>query len=226
MDNYVHDNNNPNVPAAGTAAAGPVGTGMSISGGRDDTITGNTFVNNGAWGVILVPYPDNGGPCTGGTGNIVSGAPCLYDEYGDAVLDNTFTNNGRFGNPTNGDFAVTNLEPDPTNCFAGNVDTSGKLTSAPSYAETLYPTCNGQTVPPTVLNPESALFTAEVACDSQISFGNAISVPCLPTDHYPRRTQVVMHPLPTRQLPAMPNPCRGVPANPWCPASTQGTRTP
>jgi hypothetical protein len=29
-----------------------------------------------------------------------------------------------------------------------------------------------------------------------------------------------MHPLPTTsQLPTMPNPCAGVPANPWCTAS-------
>jgi hypothetical protein len=26
-----------------------------------------------------------------------------------------------------------------------------------------------------------------------------------------------MHPLP-KNLPTMPNPCKGVPANPWCPA--------
>ena len=31
MHNYVHDNNNPNVPSAGAAAAGPVGTGMSVT---------------------------------------------------------------------------------------------------------------------------------------------------------------------------------------------------
>ncbi len=37
MHNYVHDNNNPNVPSAGSAAAGPVGTGMSVSGARNDT---------------------------------------------------------------------------------------------------------------------------------------------------------------------------------------------
>ncbi|MBV8220512.1 MAG: hypothetical protein JO325_18765, partial [Solirubrobacterales bacterium] len=42
--NYVHDNNNPDVPSAGAAAAGPVGTGMSISGGRNDTIMDNRFV--------------------------------------------------------------------------------------------------------------------------------------------------------------------------------------
>ena len=42
--NYVHDNNNPDVPSAGAAAAGPVGTGMTISGGRNDTIMDNRFV--------------------------------------------------------------------------------------------------------------------------------------------------------------------------------------
>jgi hypothetical protein len=60
MDNYVHDNNNPNVPYSGSAGAGPVGTGMSVSGGRNDTIINNRFVNNEAWGVIFVPYPDKG----------------------------------------------------------------------------------------------------------------------------------------------------------------------
>ena len=67
IHNYVHDNNNPNVPALGSAAAGPVGTGMSLSGARNDTIMDNVFENNGAWGTILVPYPDSGPPCTGGT---------------------------------------------------------------------------------------------------------------------------------------------------------------
>ncbi|MHB8451595.1 MAG: hypothetical protein ACYDAQ_14300, partial [Mycobacteriales bacterium] len=55
MHNYVHDNNNPNVPAAGSAAAGPVGTGMSLSGARNDTVMDNVFENNGAWGTIFVP---------------------------------------------------------------------------------------------------------------------------------------------------------------------------
>ena len=38
--NYVHDNNNPNVPAAGSAAQGPVGTGMSVSGAQQRHIDG------------------------------------------------------------------------------------------------------------------------------------------------------------------------------------------
>jgi hypothetical protein len=216
MNNYVHDNNNANVPSSGSAAAGPVGTGMSVSGGRDDTIVNNRFVNNGAWGVIFVPYPDSGSPCTGGT---QSGAACLYDEWGDALQHNTFSGNGSFGNPTNGDFALTNAEPGPTNCLSGNVDTGGTFTTTPSNAEQMYPSCNGQTVPPSDSNPQSAQFTEEVACDSQIYLALSLQPPCLPTDSYPRRTQVVMPALPpASKLPTMANPCARVPANPWCPA--------
>jgi hypothetical protein len=64
------------------------------------------------------------------------------------------TNNGGYGNPTNGDFAVTNVgQPpqqieEPTDCFAGNQDTSGTLTSSPSNAEQMWPICNGKDAPP------------------------------------------------------------------------------
>ncbi len=66
-------------------------------------------------------------------------------------------------------------------------------------------------------------FLDEVLCDSQVKdppFG------CQPGDHYPRRTKVVMHPLPpASKLPTMPNPCAGVPANPWCPAKHRRAST-
>jgi hypothetical protein len=39
----------------------------------------------------------------------------------------------------------------------------------------------------------------------------------LATDKYPQLTGVIVHPLPSN-LPTMPNPCVGVPANAWCPA--------
>ena len=210
--NYVHDNNNPNVPAAGSAAAGPVGTGMSLSGARNDTIVGNVFANNGAWGTILVPYPDNGAPCTGGT---LTPAACMFDEYGDAVIGNTYVHNGFFGNPTNGDIAAANLEPGPTDCFSGNTEKGGgAVSTSPPAAQMLYPTCNGSTTLPDLNAP----FVDEVACDSQvISIGPLPGgTLCLPGSNYPRATSVVMHPLP-RGLATMPNPCAGVPANPWCP---------
>jgi hypothetical protein len=213
MDNYVHDNNNPNVPSSGLASGGRVGTGISISGGRNDTVMNNRFERNGAWGTIFVPFPDSGPPCTGGT---QTQAACVYDEWSDALIGNTYGGNGFFRNPTNGDFGFSNTEPGPTSCFAGNTEEGGgSVKSTPSNAEQLYSTCNGQTVLPSDLNPQSLQFTAEVACDSQASVPPVGQVPCATTDHYPRRTTVVMHPLPPN-LATMPNPCAGVPANPWC----------
>ncbi len=209
MHNYVHDNNNPNIPSAGAAAAGPVGTGVSVSGGRDDTIIDNRFVNNGAWGVILVAYPDQGPPCTGGTPNfpLLGAGSCLYDDWGNALIDNKFAHNGWFGNPTNGDFAQLNLESGhPTDCYNGNTEQGGgSVTSSPAGLQQLHPTCDGS-LAPAQLGP----FLGEVYCDSQLDTSL-----CLPTDHYPRRTRVVMHPLP-KHLATMPNPCNGVPSNPWC----------
>jgi hypothetical protein len=172
--------------------------------------------------VIFVPYPDSGPPCTGGTD---TGAACLYDEWGDALLNNTFTNNGGYGNQTNGDFAMTNFEPGPTDCLSGNVDTGGTFTSTPSNAEQMYPQCNGQTVPPSQTNPQSAVFTNEVLCDSQISLAAGAQPPCSPTDSYPRQTKIVMPSLPpASKLPTMGNPCSGVPKNPWCPGHAKHKR--
>ena len=213
IDNYVHDNNNPDVPTAGSAAAGPVGTGISLSGARNDTVMDNVFANNGAWGTILVPYPDSGPPCSGGTD--LPGL-CLFDEYGDAVIGNTYSHNGFFKNPTNGDIGAVNLELSPPSCFGGNHELGGgSVSTSPPLLQSLFPSCSGLPLPD--LN---ALFLAEVACDAQsISIGPIpASAACLPGTHYPRRTQVVMHPLPSN-LPTMPDPCTGVPANPWCPAA-------
>jgi hypothetical protein len=211
MNNYVHDNNNPNVPRAGSAAAGPVGTGMSVSGGNNDTIMNNRFVNNDAWGFILVPYPDSTTqPCYGGT---QTGAVCLFDEHGDAVLNNTFSHNGGYGNATNGDIGFANTEPGPTNCFSGNSDPAG-LTTSPPALETTYPTCNGQTVPPNT-NPA---FVQQVACDSQaISFGALTGGQTCPPvgSHYPRHGPGQRMPgLPA--LPTMPHVCSSISTDPWC----------
>jgi hypothetical protein len=219
MDNYVHDNNNPNVPSAGAAAAGPVGTGMSVSGGRDDTIMNNRFVNNGAWGVIFVPYPDSEtpppqvtAPCAGGVGG--PGNVCSYDDWGNALIGNTFTNDGFFGNQTNGDFAESTTTPGhPINCYSGNVDTGGAVTSSPAGLQQTNSTCGQTAVAP---DPNSS-FVSQVSCDSQF-FG--AGSPCPPGASYPRRSAVIMHPLPAG-LPSMPDPCSGVPANPWCNGQVQ-----
>jgi hypothetical protein len=210
MHNYVHDNNNLRVPSAGGAAAGPVGTGISISGGRNDTVMDNRFVNNNAWGAIIVNFPDNGPPCRGGTKNspILGKGSCLYDEWGDHVIGNTFTHNGGYGNPTNGEFEQLNFEKHPSDCFSGNTDTSGSLTPVSAQLEQKYPVCTASAVAPNLNVP----FLNEVLCDSLI---NVPPFGCQKGDHYPHRTRVIMHPLP-KGLPTMPNPCVGVPSNPWC----------
>ena len=211
IHNYVHDNNDPDVPTAGSAAAGPVGTGISIAGGRDDTVMDNLITGNKAWGSYFAPYPDSGPPCTGGQGGAAPGATCWYDDWGNALLGNTFSGNGGYGNPTNGDFAeITTFPGHPINCYKGNTDTSGPLTSSPSNLQQTNSDC-GQTASSPDPNPT---FTNQVLCDSQIVAGS----PCVGAS-YPRRATVVMHPLPSvSQLPSMPNPCAGVPHNPWCPA--------
>jgi hypothetical protein len=216
MDNDVHDNNNPNVPAAGNAAAGPVGTGMSLSGARNDTVMDNTFANNGAWGNIVVPYPDTGPPCTGGQPNndLLGSGSCLFDEYGDAIIDNKYENDGFFGNLTNGDFDQVNINGgEATDCFSGNtVEGGGSLSPDAAALQSEFPKCTGADVPPTLVS--HAAFLAEVACDAQETIG-ALGEPCLPTDSYPRESKIVMHPLPAN-LPTMPDACAGVPVNPWC----------
>ncbi len=209
MHNYSHDNNNPNVPRAGTASAGPVGTGMTLSGGRNDTVMDNTFSNNGAWGILFVPFPDANKPslnqsCSG-TGGIENGAfGCVYDPMNDALLHNTFTNDGYFGNPGNADFGQIVLNAgQPQNCYSGNVAPNG---SAPANLEQLQPTCGAIT---TTANTGGPLL-AQVLCDTGFSR-------CPAGASYPQVTGVVVHPVP-KDLPTMPNPCLGVPQNAWCPA--------
>jgi hypothetical protein len=214
MHNYVHDNNNPQVPGRGAASAGPVGTGMSIAGGRFDTVMHNRFVDNGAWGVLLVPYPDDETPppgqhCQGGTSDTILasfGFTCTFDDWGNQIFDNKFSNNGFFGNPTNGDIGeLTLVNGQPINCYRGNTTPDG---TSPPLVQTTNTNC-GQIG----LGNNNLPLLAETGCDTQLA-----EQLCLPTDNYPRGTKVIMHPLPTKRLPTMPNPCNGVPRNPWCTA--------
>jgi hypothetical protein len=230
LENSVFNaNNNPNVPEAGTAAGGPTGTGMTLSGGRNDTVMNNTFSNNNAWGLLLVPYPDSSTPeygqsCTK-TGGIESALfGCVYDPMNDAVLNNTFTSNGSFGNPSNGDLGQLDLNGNqPSNCFVGNKDAGAKgLTQAGQQLQSTFKTCGVNRSAPSA--PLSLL--GQVLCDT--GFGG-----CSKTSNYPKPTGVKLTTLPgntlgsttsstllantsTTALPTMPNPCQGVPDSLWC----------
>ncbi len=213
MHNNVHDNNNPNTPQAGSAAAGPIGTGMTVSGARNDTVMDNTFANNGAWGVLFVPYPDSGKPVQGqtckGTGGFpTAGFGCVYDPEGNALVHNTFVHDGFFGNPSNSDFGQITLDAGiPSNCYKGNV---APLGSAPAGLEQSQPVCGVKTKAGNTGGP----LLEQVLCDT--GFGT-----CPAGAHYPPTTGVQLERFP-QGLPTMPDPCRGVPANPWCKSAKGG----
>jgi hypothetical protein len=207
MHNNVHDNNNANVPRTGNASEGPTGTGMTISGGRNDTVMDNTFANNGAWGVVFLPFPDPGTPSldqtcsgTGGVQNAAFG--CVYEAQGNALLHNTFSHNGFFGNPSNADYAQLLLNAGtPQNCFRDNTAPTG---SAPAGLEQSQPKCG----PITAAANTDAELLGQLLCDTGVGS-------CPPGSNYPKTTGVVMQPLP-KNLKSMPNPCKGVPNNAWC----------
>jgi hypothetical protein len=214
--NSVHDNNNPNVPTTGSAEAAPTGAGVVIAGGRNNTVTGNHIYNNGAWGVLLVPYPDTSTPppvahCEGGVGTTFEGkAACYFDDWGNEVTKNTLTNNGFFANQANVDLAeISNLE-NPGNCWHGNEDTSGTVTSEPKAIQS--PPHSECGIPDTGESLASPL-GAQVACDTGF-FGEC---PSSAVAKYPKQEKVVLQALPAQAT--MPNPCVNVPRMQWCPAN-------
>ncbi|MGH3560500.1 MAG: hypothetical protein ACRDTN_01495, partial [Mycobacterium sp.] len=111
----------------------------------------------------------------------------------------------------------------PGNCWHGNVDpsgkavnathfqlgTAGKVTTAPPFLQFFHGTCG-------IPNAGAGIISVlglEAICNTEV-FGNC---PTTPYTNYPRTTQVQMMPLPAQ--PSMPDPCQGVPQNPWCPTN-------
>ncbi|MDQ6811228.1 MAG: hypothetical protein M3Z95_04965, partial [Actinomycetota bacterium] len=215
--NKVHDNNNPNVPTTGAAEAGPVGSGVVIAGGRNDTVSGNAVYNNGAWGVLLAPYPDTETPpavahCEGGTEVTIEGKHvCYYDDFGNEVTANTLTHNGFFGNQSNVDLAELSSPELVGNCWHGNVDTEGPVTSEPKEIQSPPHSECGK---PDSGEPLSSSLGAQVSCDSQF-FKEVAACPAGTVANYPRQTKVALQALPAQKT--MPNPCLGIPKNSWCP---------
>jgi hypothetical protein len=224
--NYVHDNNNANTPAAGLTAGAPVGTGIELTGGRNNLVRNNIVERNGAWGILVNDYPDPSLPavpawCQGGAqyfappppfdailGPVI---PCYFHAYGNRVEHNRLSDNGGFGNPTNGDLGNAVLQYPVDNCFRRNVDRRlGTVSTSPSNLQdaTVAGTCGEP------WNPDAAQVAGlflEVIC---AAYGPA-SGACSPGEPgYPQPTQVVLIPIPSE--PTMEAPCEGVPDNAWC----------
>jgi len=223
--NWVHDNDNPNTPAFGLTAGAPVGTGIDLSGGRNNTVRGNFIAHNGGWGILVNDYPDPDMPrvpawCDGGTPWYAPPAPfdailgpvipCYFHATGNRVEGNVLVGNGGFGNPTNGDLANAALPSADTNCFRHNHDLhEAKPTTAPAGLEdpSVAGTCGAPWNPD--LGQVAELFL-QVLC---AAFGPA-SGACTPGPGYPQPTTVALLPIPHEAT--MPDPCAGVPDNDWC----------
>jgi len=219
--NYIHDNNDPNVPGNsvnGLAGAVPVGSGAILGGTEYVELWRNRIVRNNAWGVWITDSPYIGNPpsginqhCQGGIYVAPPPLPeplCYFQAYGNQVIHNKFADNGSYGNPSNGDIAMLTTLHSPGNCFRRNVDPGGLTSDPPAIQSPPYNPCGE---PNAGLEP---LLLGNALCGTQLLF------PCpanTPGAGYPHAGKVVLH-MPRRQ-PTMPNPCKGVPANPWCPAS-------
>ena len=221
-DNYIHDNNNPNVPGNGSGLAGaaPVGTGIVVAGGEYDTILHNRIEHNGAWGVLVtdVPYqgapPASGAQCQGAPIDTSQADACYYESFGNETAGNAFKNNGFFDNPTNGDIGLIALPHDPGNCFHDNTDPNGLSSDPPGIQGPPWNPCGQPNA------GDEGPLVAEVLCNTQLV------LPCpsgIPGAGYPRPTTVKLRMPPSQ--PTMPNPCAGVPANPWCPNGTPALAT-
>jgi hypothetical protein len=220
MNNYLHDNNNPNVPGNGSGLAGatPVGTAMVLAGSTYVTLSGNTVTHNGAWGELIADLPDqeappasNPNPCQGGTYAPINGVQtCYYPAFGNVSENNRFSGNGFFGNPSNGDIGLSTQAHSPGNCFAGDSVPDG---TDPAGIETnlAYQPSNGMCTQAN--SGDQTVLAAQALCASQLVF----PCPSAPGASYPRPApQFPLPPVPS-SLPSMPNPCAGVPSNPWCP---------
>jgi hypothetical protein len=204
-DDLVEDNNDPNVPGGQGGVVRFIGAGILVAGGRNDAIVHDTVRHQGAYGIVITPYPWLGRPdapsahCQGGWRGTVSGLPlCFFDASGNIVSGNALEDNGSFGNLTNGNFADASAH--------GDSGFFGPIGAQIACATEAFGSCDGTVRP--VVGELEALGRA---------LGRRTRIP-LTRARYPGLTRMTAPPPPAQ--PSMPDPCAGVPGNPWCPGST------
>ncbi|MHB8289911.1 MAG: right-handed parallel beta-helix repeat-containing protein [Acidimicrobiales bacterium] len=241
-NNLVLSNNNPNVPGgvdAGTYSV--IGAGIVIAGGRNDLIYHNVVASNGSWGILLLDFPYQGKPPRGShcqKGTRLPSDICVFPAVGDEVTGNVVSANGTFANPTNSDLAEATLTSSPGNCWTANTTDSANTapTSDPPAIQLSHGSCSGSPETGNLASPlgfELACATQSLGPCNGVGAANVLAQLTTLMDllhastvslnapgtvtapvNYPVLTQAVA-PYPASQ-PTMPNPCSGVPANPWC----------
>ncbi|HVY08948.1 MAG TPA: hypothetical protein VHB18_02230 [Mycobacteriales bacterium] len=195
-NNYVHDNNQKNIPGAGITSIAPVGMGIEIAGGNNDIIRNNLIVNQKHNGVIL---------------------HWLYTPTSrNQVVSNVFKHVGYGGAPGDADIAndITGIQ----NCFDYNTD----ITGGKKHPATVDPPnlLNLENCGPK--NPGRKQLTGIYEIGDPIvsveALLNAVGI----TE---KKDYKGPGPRPGAQK-TMPNPCKGVPDNAWCSKGKQVFKAP
>jgi hypothetical protein len=187
VDNYIHDNNDHDVPGAGITGIAPVGVGIGIAGGWDNIIRHNVIANQKHAGVLV---------------NYLFTPP-----VNNQILSNTFINTAYAGQPGDADVAI-----DPTglqNCLDKNVRLTkgvrGPVTVDPPNPVGLSDCGNSN---PTRSGLGRGIYSPGDPVVLAMAALNAAGI-TEPKDYkgpgpHPEAQQTML------------NPCTGAPANPWC----------
>ena len=138
QDNYVHDNNNPNVPGTGSAELGPPGTGIVIVGRaqrhrHQQHVRQQRQLGGPHRAVHRHRHAAADRPLRRRHAQLAGHRLLLLRRLGQRDRRQHLQRQRHFGNPTNGDLGdISDPQPtDPGNCWHANTDAGG-LTSAPA----------------------------------------------------------------------------------------------
>ncbi len=186
-DNYVHDNNDADIPGTGITGIAPVGVGIGIAGGWDNIVRNNVIANQKHSGVLL---------------NWLFTPP-----VNNQVVSNTFVNTAYAKGPGDADVSIdaTGVQ----NCVDHNVHRTGSAT-APATVDPPNPvgmsSCGSDN--PLRSNVGRGVYSPGDPLVLVMSALNAAGITEPKNYKGPG-------PHPEAQQ-TMANPCAGVPANPWC----------
>lgn len=232
-NNKIHDNNNPNTPGSGLTSVSAVGAGVELAATQHVSVVNNQIYNQGAWGVVPHDFPDpENGPamCEGGVWNNSSGI-CLWYSRGNYVANNAFSNNGGFGNTTNGDIANQatgaldasacprgNGTPPKPNCVPNNnLDPNCFKTNTLTSPTAEWP-AGLQEAPCPPGNSETAVLTGQLVCAtgaaSLFAQGTGVTPPSCSL--YPQHNATAATCAPPGAPPAVPTPAGAAPSVAVC----------
>ena len=158
--------------------------------------------------------PDSGPPCTGGTQNTPLGAAACSTTGATPILNNTFGEQRVLRPPEQRRVRAAQPRERASDRLLSRQhrDRRRRAQGRPAGLAGGAPDVHARRRP--AGTPATRSSSHEVLCDSQVELGGSRR-PARAGSTRARR-KMVMHSLPTKQLKSMPNPCAGVPKNPWC----------